>query len=56
MNTLPEWFTVDVERTYRVELPGLAGQRYGGAQLRDGLEVDVQPGVARQLLVSIAPS
>jgi len=41
MNTLPEWFTVETEKTYRVADARGRVQHCSGRQLRDGLAVSV---------------
>ena len=53
MNTLPEWFTVEPEKTYRVTDPTSDKLRTAtGEQLHAGLPVEVEPGKPRHLAVS----
>ncbi len=50
MNTVPEWFTVEPDRTYVLRDLGRGSEvRYTGRQLHAGVPVEVQPGVERQL-------
>ncbi|HIQ21915.1 MAG TPA: hypothetical protein EYH34_11875 [Planctomycetes bacterium] len=52
MNTLPEWFPVQRERTYRVRLePAGAVLTRTGQQLQEGLDVAVDPGRSLRLEV-----
>jgi hypothetical protein len=44
MNTLPEWFTVDPDKSYEIRVEGAATRTCTGKQLHDGLEVQVEPG------------
>jgi hypothetical protein len=44
MNTLPEWYTVDLDRSYRIQSEGTPVQTRSGAELRDGLEIQVDAG------------
>jgi hypothetical protein len=43
MNTLPEWFTVEPDRSYRIRSPQNEGKLYRGNQLINGLEVEIDP-------------
>ncbi len=52
MNTLPEWFTVEADRTYEVVPAGSAARKHSGSELRDGLEVEIGPDRPLTLLVS----
>jgi hypothetical protein len=51
MNTLPEWFVVEADRTYRVRSPGDGGGLHVGKQLHAGLQLEVRPDSPRRLLV-----
>jgi len=49
MNTLPEWFTVELDRSYSVQTKGGDARTQTGKQLHTGLEVNVQPGKPLQI-------
>ena len=52
MNTLPEWFTVDFDTTYRITNVGTQkAQTRTGRQLHDGLGLNLQAGESRTLCV-----
>jgi hypothetical protein len=52
MNTLPEWFTVESGRRYTVQsLDSGSTNTRTGKQLREGLPLELRPGVARFLHV-----
>jgi hypothetical protein len=52
MNTLPEWFTVEMDQAYRVKLLGSPEVTLSGKQLHSGITVSVDPGKARTIEVS----
>jgi len=52
MNTLPEWFTVELDQSYRIAIPGEAARTQTGKQLRAGLDVKLQP--AKPLQIEVA--
>jgi hypothetical protein len=55
LNTMPEWFTVELERTYRVEDLTKGTQRsYTGKQLHEGLPIELQAG--EEQLLRIKPA
>jgi hypothetical protein len=57
MNTLPEWFTVEPERRYRIEdLTAKAVGRRTGQQLHDGLPVKLEAGKELRMVVEPAAS
>ena len=52
MNTIPEWFTVDSGKIYIVEKVVTGSQKtYTGAQLHDGLPLDLHAGEECLLLI-----
>ncbi len=52
MNTLPEWFTVEPDRSYTVRGLGASSDAtFTGRQLHAGLPLAVQPGLELRLLV-----
>lgn len=52
MNTLPEWFTVEPEKQYRVkDITTGSDHFYSGTQLHEGLPVDLQAGEERLLFI-----
>jgi len=57
MNTLPEWFTVEPERSYIVrDLRAGTETTFTGEQLHQGLPLEVKVGEEVRLLVSPAPA
>ena len=57
MNTLPEWFTVEPERSYVVrDLRAGTETTFTGEQLHQGLPLEVKGGGEVRLLVSPAPA
>jgi hypothetical protein len=57
MNTLPEWFTVEPERSYVVrDLRAGTESTFTGEQLHHGLPLELKGGEAVRLLVSPAPA
>jgi len=57
MNTLPEWFTVEPERSYVVrDLRAGTETTFTGEQLHQGLPLEVKAGGEVRLLVSPAPA
>jgi hypothetical protein len=52
MNTMPEWFTVEMDRNYRVKDVNSGSARlYTGKQLHTGLSVELQAGEEKWLLI-----
>ncbi|MCH7226348.1 hypothetical protein [Haloferula sp. A504] len=52
MNTMPEWFTVEPDARYVVEDPATGQQAtHPGTSLIEGLELTLEPGVERQLVI-----
>ncbi len=51
MNTVPEWFTVELEQEYTVEGLPESTKRFTGKQLHDGLPVAVDAGGELRLVV-----
>jgi hypothetical protein len=51
MNTVPEWFTVELEQEYTVEGLPESPKRFTGKQLHDGLPVAVDAGGELRLVV-----
>jgi hypothetical protein len=54
MNTLPEWFTVSPEATYRVQSGTAAMHTLSGAELHAGLNVQVEAGAWLQIQITPA--
>ena len=53
MNTLPEWFTVELARKYVVkDLADGSKKTYTGKQLHDGLPVELQAGEEQRFLIT----
>ena len=53
MNQFPEWFTVEAGRRYRVsEAGGRALGEYSGAELVEGIAIDLPGGAERRLVVA----
>ena len=53
MNTMPEWFTVELEQKYVVRIVSKdSEQTYTGKQLHDGLSIELQAGEEIRLLIA----
>jgi len=53
MNTLPEWFTVDLERSYRLTIDGVIQAAFTGRQLHNGLVLSLSG--KRRMVLEIRP-
>lgn len=52
MNTMPEWFIVELDRLYNVkEFSKKSAQEYSGKQLHEGLNVELKAGEEKVILV-----
>ncbi|MFH1742698.1 MAG: hypothetical protein ABIH23_27140 [bacterium] len=54
MNTMPEWFTVEAEKTYILEdMPTGSQKQYTGKQLHEGVPIEIPAGTEQQLQLTM---